>query len=128
MTKRSNDFVDEARRTIPEASTEQTKEMLDRGEVDLLIDVREPGEWEAGHIPGAIHAPRGMLEWYADPTYANHKPELTASTDARIVLHCAAGGRSLLAAKTLQEMGYTNVSSMKGGYNEWVAAGLPTEK
>ena len=96
--------------------------------MSLIIDVREPNEWESGHIPGALHAPRGMLEWYADPTYANHKPQLAAAREQQVVVQCAAGGRSLLAAQTLQRLGFKNVSSMAGGFNDWSAKGLPVEK
>lgn len=61
-------IVAEARKTIPEVTVTQAKEELDQGQVGLLLDVREPSEWDKGHIPGAVLAPRGMLEWYADPT------------------------------------------------------------
>jgi rhodanese-related sulfurtransferase len=122
------DLLTEARKTVPEISAEEAKAGLDRGEVDLILDVREPNEWEAGHIPGALHAPRGMLEWYADPTYANHKPQLAAAREQNVVVHCAAGGRSLLAAQTLQRLGFKNVRSMAGGFTEWSAKDLPVEK
>ena len=121
------DLVAAARRTVSEITPEDAKAALDRGDVDLIVDVREPGEWEAGHIPGALHAPRGMIEWYADPAYANHKPELAGARDKTVILHCAAGGRSLLAAQTLQQLGFANVRSMSGGYKEWSEKGLPTE-
>ncbi|HEY8642001.1 MAG TPA: rhodanese-like domain-containing protein [Candidatus Dormibacteraeota bacterium] len=122
------DLLTEARKTVPEISAEEAKARLDRGEVDLILDVREPNEWEAGHIPGALHAPRGMLEWYADPTYVNHKPELAAARDQNVVVHCAGGARSLLAAQTLQRLGFQNVSSMAGGFGDWSAKDLPVEK
>ena len=61
-------MLQEARQTVPEVSAAQAKAALDRGEVAVLLDVREPDEWERGHVPGAVHAPRGMLEWYADAT------------------------------------------------------------
>jgi rhodanese-related sulfurtransferase len=122
------DLLTEARKTVPEITAQEAKAGLDRGEVDLILDVREPNEWEAGHIPGALHAPRGMLEWYADPSYANHKPQLAAAREQTGVVHCAAGGRSLLAAQTLQRLGFKNVRSMAGGFNDWSAKGLPVEK
>ena len=93
----------------------------------MLLDVRELAEWEKGHIPGALLAPRGMLEWYADPTTPYAKAELTTKRDARISVACASGGRSLLAAQTLQSMGYADVVSMAGGFNEWSKQGLPLE-
>jgi rhodanese-related sulfurtransferase len=69
-----------------------------------------------------------MLEWYADPTTPYAKPELTANRDAHIVVACASGGRSMLAAQTLQSMGYTNVVNMAGGFNEWSKQGFPIEE
>jgi rhodanese-related sulfurtransferase len=120
-------IVAEARKTIPEITAAQAREELDQGQAGLLLDVREPAEWEKGHIPGAVLAPRGMLEWYADPTTPYGKPELTTKRDARIIVACASGGRSMLAAETLKKMGYTNVVSMAGGFNEWSKQGSPVE-
>src|SRR5882672_11086920 len=105
-------IVAQARRSIPEITVARAKEELERGQASLLLDVREPAEWEKGHIPGAVLAPRGMLEWYADPTTPYAKAELTTKKDTRIVVACASGGRSLLAAQTLKQMGYTDVVSM----------------
>jgi rhodanese-related sulfurtransferase len=118
----------EARKTVPEISAAEAKSKLDRREVDLIVDVREPKEWDSGHIPGALHAPRGMIEWYADPSYANHKAQLAEAREKNVVIHCATGGRSLLAAQSLQRLGFKNVSSMAGGFNDWSAKGLPVEK
>ena len=123
----SSQMLAEARKTVPEITASQAKEQLDRGEVDLILDVRESSEWDKGHIPGAVLAPRGLLEWYADPTSPYAKPELTANRDARIVVHCAAGARSLLAAETLKKMGYSNAVSMVGGFNDWAKQGFPVE-
>jgi rhodanese-related sulfurtransferase len=128
MTDTPADLLNEARKTVPEISAEEAKAKQDRGEIGLIVDVREPNEWDAGHIPGALFAPRGMLEWYADPGYANHKPQLAEARDKQVVIHCASGGRSLLAAQTLQRLGFKNVSSMAGGFNDWSAKGLPIEK
>jgi len=122
------DLLKEARRTVPELTPEEAKAQLDRGEIALLIDVREPAEWDAGHIPGALHAPRGMIEWYADPGYPNHKPDLAEAQAKRVVIHCASGGRSLLAAQSLQRLGFSNVISMSGGFKEWSKKGFPVEK
>lgn len=127
MSQTPADLLSDARKTVPEISATEAKARLDRGEVDLIVDVREPSEWEAGHIPGAIHAPRGMIEWYADPTYANHKAVLAEARDKNVVVQCASGGRSLLAAQSLQRLGFKNVSSMAGGFTDWSAKGLPTE-
>jgi rhodanese-related sulfurtransferase len=122
-----NRLLDQARRAVPEITSDQAKERLDRGEVDLLLDVREADEWERGHIPGALHTPRGLLEWYADPTTPYAKPALCGNREARIVVQCASGGRSLLAAETLRKMGYPNVVNMAGGFKEWSARGFPVE-
>jgi rhodanese-related sulfurtransferase len=90
----ASQIVAEARKTIPEVTVAQAKAELDQGQAGLLVDVREPAEWDKGHIPGAVFAPRGMLEWYADPTTPYAKPELTTKRDARIIVQCATGGRS----------------------------------
>jgi len=124
----ASQIVAEARKTIPEITVTLAREELDQGQVALLLDVREPAEWEKGHIPGAVLAPRGMLEWYADPTTPYAKPELTMKRDAHIIVACASGGRSMLAAETLKKMGYTNVVNMAGGFNEWSKQGLPVEE
>jgi rhodanese-related sulfurtransferase len=123
----ANQLLEEARKNVPEVTAAETKERLDRGEVDLIVDVREPEEWAKGHIPGAVHAVRGMLEWYADPTSPYAKREITSKQDGRVVVHCSLGGRSLLAADMLKRMGYKNVASMAGGFTDWEAKGLPVE-
>ena len=123
----TSQMLAQARKTVPEITAGQVKEQLDQSQVDVLLDVREPSEWEQGHIPGAVLAPRGMLEWYADPASPVAKSELTTNPDARIIVQCASGGRSLLAAQTLKKMGYTNVVNMAGGFNEWIKQGFPVE-
>ena len=123
----ASQIVAEARKTTPEISIAQAREELDQGQADLLLDVRELAEWEKGHVPRALLAPRGMLEWYADPTTPYAKPELTTKRNARIIVACASGGRSMLAAETLKKMGYTNVVNMAGGFNEWSKQGFPVE-
>lgn len=85
----------------------------------LLIDVREPAEWEAGHIVGATPLPRGVLEGKIE--------DLASDPDQPIVLYCASGGRSALAADSLQRMGYRNVLSLAGGFKAWQEAGYPVE-
>ena len=127
QSKSASQIVAEARQTIPEITVAQAKEELNQGLVSLLLDVREPAEFAKGHIPGAVLAPRGMLEWYADPTTPYSKPELTTKRDARIIVACASGGRSMLASETLKKMGYTNVVNMAGGFNEWSKQGFPIE-
>jgi rhodanese-related sulfurtransferase len=117
-------MLDQARRAVPEITAAEARERLERGEVDLLLDVREADEWERGHIAGAVHTPRGLLEWYADPASPYAKPALAGNREARIVVQCATGGRSLLAAETLRRMGYPNVVNMAGGFKEWSAQGF----
>ncbi|MGA9853503.1 MAG: rhodanese-like domain-containing protein [Gammaproteobacteria bacterium] len=88
----------------------------------VIIDVREPEEYAAGHIPGAIHIPRGVLEFKIDQFPVLH------DRDRAIVLQCQGGGRSALATVALQELGFKNVSNLAGGFGAWNAAGLPTER
>lgn len=91
----------------------------------VLIDLRHETERaEHGVIPGAVHAPRGYLEFLADPASAMHKPIFASGK--RLVLFCASGGRSTLAAKTLVDMGVAGVAHMPGGYAAWREAGGPT--
>ncbi len=92
----------------------------------VFVDVRETVERQkTGGIKGSVHAPRGFLEFYADPDSASHLPAL--SSGKRLILYCAAGGRSALAAKTLGDMGIANVSHLAGGFGAWQAAGGPIE-
>jgi rhodanese-related sulfurtransferase len=123
------DMVQEALGSVEAVSAAALKEGLDRGEVDLVLDVREPSEWAEGHVPGAMNVPRGVLELRADPESPATDPALSANKDARVVVYClkAPGARSLLAAQTLGRMGYSNVAAMRGGFEEWRAEGLPGE-
>ncbi len=89
---------------------------------DVLVDVREADEFAAGHLPGAIHASRGMLEF----KFSNN-PELSPR-DLKIVLYCKTSGRAALAACALQDMGYLQVQSIAGGFDAWTAAGKPVVK
>ncbi len=91
-------------------------------EADALIDVREESEFAAGHIPGAIHASRGMLEFKLAGN-----PALQAR-DVKVVLYCKTSGRAALAAASMREMGYLNVKSIAGGFDAWQAAGKPVAK
>lgn len=92
----------------------------------LLVDIREPEELAAsGTIPGAVHAARGMLEFYADSTSPYHRAEF--ETNRRVILYCASGGRSALAASTLMALGYGNVGHLDGGFKGWLAAGNPVD-
>lgn len=121
--KSAMDLVKEAKQQIENLSPHQVQEELSRGNVSL-IDIRESEELKQnGRIEGSVHAPRGMLEFYADPSLPYHKPEF--DKDKRIILHCASGGRSALAASTLKQMGYENVAHLDGGLKAWKEAGLP---
>jgi rhodanese-related sulfurtransferase len=125
------DMIQEAAGSVEAISAAKLKEGLDKGEVDLVLDVREPGEWEKGHVPGAMNIPRGMLELCADPESPVTDPALSADKDARVVVYClkAPGARSLFAAETLGKMGYSNVAAMRGGLEEWRAfTEKPTER
>jgi rhodanese-related sulfurtransferase len=125
MAKTAADLVAEAKQRIQNLTVDETAEELERGDA-LLIDLREPGEREEqGAIPGAVHAPRGMLEFWADPNSSYHRAEF--DPNRRVILHCAGGGRSALAADTLQQMGYANVAHLDGGFNAWKAADRPVE-
>lgn len=118
-------MVAEAKARVENLTPEQVRHEMERDDV-TVVDLREPQEREqTGSIPGAVEAPRGMLEFWADPASPYHRPEFDPSR--RIILHCASGGRSALAAATLQEMGYTNVAHLDGGIGAWKEAGLPTE-
>lgn len=85
-------------------------------DADVLIDVREESEFAAGHIPGAVHASRGMLEFKLSSTPA------LQSRDLKVVLYCKTSGRAALAAQTMRDMGYLNVQSLAGGFDAWKAA------
>ncbi len=125
MAKTAAEMVAEAKQRVENLTVDQVATELEQGDA-LLVDIREPGErTEQGAIPGAVHAPRGMLEFYADPTNSYHRAEF--DPNRRVVLHCASGGRSALAADTLKQLGYTNVAHLDGGINAWKAAGRPVE-
>jgi sulfur-carrier protein adenylyltransferase/sulfurtransferase len=117
MPHTPHDFLDEARRAIPEVSVEAVAARRTYGDEVVLLDVREHEEVRTGFIEGAITIPRGFLEFRA----AEYLPQ----TDTDIVIYCASGARSLLAAQVLRAMGYTRVASMAGGITRWKEAGYP---
>lgn len=112
-------IVEDARARVTETDVAAVRARLERGEPFHLIDVREDSEWEKGHLPGAAHIGRGVLERDIESTIPD--------TAAPIVLYCGGGYRSALAAESLQRMGYSNVTSMDGGFRGWKEAGLPIE-
>ena len=113
-------LVTEAKKRIKETNVADVKRRLGAGEKFILIDVREESEWGRGHLPGAIHLAKGVIERDIE--------QRVPDTAAKLVLYCGGGFRSALSADNLQKMGYTNVESMDGGWKGWLDAGLPTQK
>lgn len=125
MDKKASELVAEAKGRIENLDVDAVERELGEGTA-VLVDVREAEELDAnGRIPGAVHMPRGMLEFYADPTSPYHREPLDPSK--RVILHCASGGRSALAADVLRQMGYARVAHLDGGINAWKEAGKPVE-
>jgi rhodanese-related sulfurtransferase len=125
MSKTAAELVAEAKARIENLTVDQVAAEMDSGEV-LLVDLREPEELSStGKIPGSVHVPRGMLEFHADPASPYHQEPFDPSR--RVIVHCASGGRSALAAATLQDMGYRSVAHLDGGFTAWKEAGRPTE-
>ena len=118
------DFVAKAKATIKECTVNQVKDGLGPG--TILIDIRESDEYARGHVPGAVHVPRGMLEFLILETL-KHIGTKADPADADIVLYCGTGGRSALATKSLDDMGFRNVRSMDGGIVAWNEASLPID-
>jgi rhodanese-related sulfurtransferase len=119
------DLVAEAKTHINSLTVDQARAMADAGQA-LLVDIRDPRELHReGRIPGAFHAPRGMLEFWIDPASPYHKPEL--ATDRTLVLFCASAWRSALSVKALQDMGVENIAEIEGGFGAWRDAGAPIE-
>jgi rhodanese-related sulfurtransferase len=112
------DLIAEAKQRIAEVTPQDVRGRKEQGESLVLLDVREPNEWNLGRIPGAVHIPRGIMETSI---------EARVPREATVVIYCASGNRSALAADTLQQMGYTNVASMSGGFRDWVGTGGPVE-
>jgi len=112
------ELLQQVKEEIAEVDASRARELIEAGDV-LLVDVREQDEWDEGHIPGAIHIPRGNLESRIE----------RAAPDASqaIVLYCAAGNRSAFAARTLEELGYTDVASLAAGFTDWKRNGFPVD-
>ena len=110
MLKSGQDLIDEARQQIEEVTPEQVRELQTSNEPVVYLDVREPNEWNLGHLPRAIHLPRGNLEG---------KVEGLIDRNQKVVVYCARGNRSALAALTMKQMGYERVSSMSRGIQGW---------
>jgi len=116
--KSGTDLVDEAKTRIKEVTPREAMQMKEADPSIVYLDVREPNEWNLGRIPGAIFTARGNLEG---------RIEATIPRESRIIIYCARGNRSALAADTLQQMGYTDVASMSQGFLGWVDAGGEVE-
>ena len=123
MSKKASELVAEAKAKIDNLDPDTVERELASGDA-VLVDIREAEELQGGRIEGSVHVPRGMLEFRADPSSPYHQEPLDPSK--RVILHCASGGRSALAAATLKEMGYQNVAHLDGGFNGWKEAGKPT--
>jgi len=115
--KSKEQISSEAKSKAPHITSQQLSEYLSSGEDFFLLDVRTEEEYQAGHIQGAQWFPRGKLEYYVQ--------DLITDPESRVVLYCRTGGRSALATLTMQDMGYTNVVDLNGGFKEWVAEGNP---
>jgi rhodanese-related sulfurtransferase len=113
------EFLHEARGQIDEIDAERARELHDHAEGAVFLDVREREEWDEGHIPAAIHIPRGWLE--------SRIEQAVPDRSRAIVAYCASGNRSIFAARTLDELGYENVVSLAGGINDWKRHGYPLE-
>lgn len=113
-------ITNDARSRVRETDVHDVKKRSDRGDQFHLVDVREESEWNAAHLPRAIHLSKGIIERDIEKRIPNKSDE--------IILYCGGGFRSALAADNLQKMGYTNVISMDGGFSGWKEAGYPLEK
>ncbi|WP_139557091.1 rhodanese-like domain-containing protein [Methylotetracoccus oryzae] len=118
MAMTAMELVASAKQTITEIDASQAQAKLGAA----LIDVREPEEYAAGCLPGAVNIPRGVLEFRID----GH-PQIQGRRDGEVILYCQSGGRSALAAEALGKLGFTRVVSLAGGYKGWSEAGLPTQ-
>ena len=123
MMQHSNAFqklVNDAKTRVRECNVQDVMKRLDVGEKFYLVDTREESEWARGHLPGAIHLSKGIVERDIE--------QKIPDKNAPIVLYCGGGFRSALAGDNIQKMGYTNVISMDGGWRGWNEAGFPTAK
>ena len=118
-TERFKKLAEDARSRIRETTVGAVRERIDSGEEFHLVDVREESEWAEGHLPGAFHLGRGIIERDIEEHFPDYGEE--------IVLYCGGGYRSALAADSLRKMGYANVISMDGGYRGWTDAGYPVD-
>ena len=113
-------LIADARRRVKTATIPEYLARVEGGERPVLVDVREDREWDAGHLPGAIHLGKGVIERDIEKTVSDPA--------APVVLYCGGGFRSVLVCENLQRMGYTNCVSLDGGWREWNERGLPVVK
>jgi len=126
MLVNPSEIVAKAKATITECSVKDAHSCLNSN--TLIIDVREPAEYQRGHLPGAIHLPRGLLDFDIHNVVDKMRPDQNVAHDEQhIVVYCGTGGRSALAAKSLEDLGYKNVISMDGGIIAWAQAQLPLD-
>jgi rhodanese-related sulfurtransferase len=123
--KKAWDMVDEAKQQIENLSVEQVRKEMESGSA-VVVDIRDIRELlMKGKLPGAVHAPRGMLEFWVDPASEYYRDVF--QPEKRYILYCAGGGRSALAAATMQDMGYSDVAHMEPGFDGWEAEGGEVE-
>jgi rhodanese-related sulfurtransferase len=113
-------LVNDAKSRVKETNVAEVKRRMDAGEKLVLVDVREESEWAQGHLPGAIHLGKGIIERDIE--------QRVPDTSMKLILYCGGGFRSALTADNLQKMGYSGVESMDGGWKGWKDAGYPTQK
>ena len=114
----AKDLVEEAKKNVTTISLAEAKSLFDKGGI-IFLDCREPKEYKAGHVPGAINIPRGLLEFQIEGKIPDK--------NANIVTYCKSGGRACLACQSIGKMGYKNVKNMEGGWMAWEKAGYPVE-
>jgi len=125
MAKVLIDFVKEARSQTNEISIDDFFEIIEDEPELMILDIREESEYAMGHIENAVLVPRGTLEGAADPAYKKRHPELCQAHDRPIVVYCATGGRSAMAAQTLTQMGFSTVYNLWGGLDLWESEDHP---
>src|ERR671916_292553 len=112
------ELLEQVKSEIDELDSGRARELLET-EDPAVVDVREQAEWDEGHLPGAVHVPRGHLESRIEAAVPDRSQP--------VLVYCSAGNRSAFAAKTLEELGYENVTSLAGGFTDWKRNGFPFE-
>jgi rhodanese-related sulfurtransferase len=125
MTMSAMQMLMEAKAEVGSVAPAEAAAQVSAGQA-VLLDVREPEEWQHGHIDGSVPAPRGLLEFLADPTSPRHKSGLDPAR--RVIVVCASGTRATFAAATLKTLGYADPVVLEGGIKAWMEAGLPTNE